>query len=196
MNLFPKLSYWTSVSSFPSPNKWKLTVTHADFWVSLLAQMVKNLPAIQKTRVQSLSGEDSLEKKMTPTLVFLPGEFHRQRSLASYSLWGRKQSDTTEQLTHTHADFHTPKGHSCLFISTADFRAKLEIVTLRRENPRCRGRHLAPFTLSIKASAAAPQTSVQAMLAPDYYSSIIFKGVYSTGPLFSLRNLILTNSRV
>ena len=30
---------------------------------------------------------------------FLPGEFHGQKSLAGYSPWGRKQSDTTEQLT-------------------------------------------------------------------------------------------------
>ena len=32
---------------------------------------------------------------------FLPGESHGQRSLAGYSLWGHKKSDTTEQLiTH------------------------------------------------------------------------------------------------
>ena len=35
------------------------------------------------------------------TSVFLPGEFHGQRSLVSYSPWGHKQSDTTKQL-HTH----------------------------------------------------------------------------------------------
>ena len=36
------------------------------------------------------------------TPVFLPGESHGQRSLAGYSLWGHKESDTTEQLsTHT-----------------------------------------------------------------------------------------------
>ena len=29
------------------------------------------------------------------TLVFLPGEPHGQRSLAGYSPWGRKESDTT-----------------------------------------------------------------------------------------------------
>ena len=34
-----------------------------------------------------------------PTLVFLPGEFHGQRSLTGYSPWGHKESDTTEQLT-------------------------------------------------------------------------------------------------
>ena len=32
--------------------------------------------------------------------VFLPGEFHRQRRLASYSPWGPKEADMTEQLTH------------------------------------------------------------------------------------------------
>ena len=34
-----------------------------------------------------------------PTPVFLPGESHGQRSLASYSPWGRKESDTTERLS-------------------------------------------------------------------------------------------------
>ena len=30
--------------------------------------------------------------------VFLPGEFHGQRSLVGYSPWGRKELDTMEQL--------------------------------------------------------------------------------------------------
>ena len=34
------------------------------FWASLVAQMVKNLPAMQKTQVQSLGQENSLEKEM------------------------------------------------------------------------------------------------------------------------------------
>ena len=38
---------------------------------------------------------------MPPTPVFLPGEFHGQRSLAGYSPWGLKESDMTEQLKHT-----------------------------------------------------------------------------------------------
>ena len=49
------------------------------------------LPAMQETRVRFLCWED-------PTLVFLPGESHRQRSLVGYSPWGHKESDTTEQL--------------------------------------------------------------------------------------------------
>ena len=36
--------------------------------------------------------------------VFLPGELRWQRSLAGYSPWGHKDSDMTEQLTHTHGE--------------------------------------------------------------------------------------------
>ena len=35
---------------------------------------------------------------MEPTPVFLPREFHGQRSLASYISWSRKESDITERL--------------------------------------------------------------------------------------------------
>ena len=42
--------------------------------------------------------EDPPEKGMATTLVSLPREFHGQRSLAGYSPWGCKESDTTEQL--------------------------------------------------------------------------------------------------
>ena len=44
------------------------------YWASLLAQMIKNLPAMYKTWVQSLGWEDPLEEAGQPTLVFLPGE--------------------------------------------------------------------------------------------------------------------------
>ena len=47
----------------------------------------KNLSAMQETWVQSLGWEDPLEKEIAtqPTPVFLPGEFHGQKSLVSYS---------------------------------------------------------------------------------------------------------------
>ena len=43
--------------------------------------------------------EVSWRKKWQPTPLFLPGESRGSRSLAGYSLWGRKKSDTTERLT-------------------------------------------------------------------------------------------------
>ena len=53
--------------------------------VSLVAQTIKNLPAMQDTWVQSLGQEDPLEKGMATTPVVLPGESHGQRSLVGYS---------------------------------------------------------------------------------------------------------------
>ena len=64
-----------------------------------MAQTVKNLLTMQETWVRFLSWEDPLEEDMQPTPVFLPGESHRQRSLAGYSPWGRKESDMTERLS-------------------------------------------------------------------------------------------------
>ena len=60
--------------------------------------VVKNPPAMQEIQVWSLHQEDPLEKKWQPTLVFLPGKSHGQRSLVSYSPWGRKELYTTEWL--------------------------------------------------------------------------------------------------
>ena len=39
-------------------------------------------------------------RKWQPTPIFLPGEFHGERSLVGSSPWGHKESDTTEWLTH------------------------------------------------------------------------------------------------
>ena len=58
--------------------------------------MVKNLPAMRETQVQSLGQEDPMEKEMAPTPVFLPGESHGWRSLMGYSPRGHKELDTTE----------------------------------------------------------------------------------------------------
>ena len=61
---------------------------------SVVAQLVKNLPAMQKTWVRSLGWENTLEKgKATHSPVFWPGEFH-----GLCSPWGRKELDTTERL--------------------------------------------------------------------------------------------------
>ena len=63
-------------------------------WASLVAQLVKNPPAMQETCVRSLGWEDPLEKGKEPTPVFWPGEFH-----GLYSPWDHKESDTTEKLS-------------------------------------------------------------------------------------------------
>ena len=61
--------------------------------------MVKRLPTMQGTQVQSLGQEDPLEKGMATHSSIPAWRIHRQRSLVGYSPWGHKESDTTEQLT-------------------------------------------------------------------------------------------------
>ena len=63
---------------------------------SLVAQMVKNLPAMQETQVRSLGWVDPRIRKCLPIPVFLPGEFHGCGCLVGYSSWGRKELDTTK----------------------------------------------------------------------------------------------------
>ena len=55
-------------------------------WASLVAQLVKNLPAIQETWVRSLVWEDPLEKRRAT----------HSSILAWRSPWGPKESDMTE----------------------------------------------------------------------------------------------------
>ena len=50
----------------------------------LMAQTVKNLPAMWETQVRSLGRENPWRRKWQPTPVFLAREFHGQRSLVSY----------------------------------------------------------------------------------------------------------------
>ena len=48
----------------------------------------------------------SWRRARQPSPVFLPGESHGQRSLAGYSPWGRKESDTTEVTEHLDTQEH------------------------------------------------------------------------------------------
>ena len=102
-----------------SPNQWVPVflfsdiATHKIQWeLSTLlglpgSPVIKNPPARQETQVRSLGWDDFLERAWLPTPVFLPGEFHGQRSLAGYSPRCCKESDTTEVTEHTHT--HTRK---------------------------------------------------------------------------------------
>ena len=66
--------------------------------------MVKHLPTMWETWVQSLGWKISWRRKWQPAPVLLPGKSHGWRSLVGYSPLGRKELDTTEQL-HFHFFF-------------------------------------------------------------------------------------------
>ena len=68
---------------------------------SLAACTEKLLLQSRRRRLDPLVGKILWRREWQSTPALLPGEFHGQRSLAGCSPWGRKKSDTTEQL-HLH----------------------------------------------------------------------------------------------
>ena len=74
------------------------------YWASLVAQIVKNLPAMQETWALSLGREYPLEKGMATHSSILAWKSHGQRSLAGPNPWNCKEPDTAEQLTHKQLD--------------------------------------------------------------------------------------------
>ena len=79
---------------------------------------------MQETWVQSGSRKIPWKKKWQPTSVFLPGEFHRQKSLVGYSPRDRKELDMTEQLTFSFIQVYELR----YFSSTLTVAAVLQIV--------------------------------------------------------------------
>ena len=61
----------------------------AYIWTSIILEYIPSIQTLWR-------------RKWQPTPVFLTRESHGQRSLVGNSPWGRKESDSTERLTHTH----------------------------------------------------------------------------------------------
>ena len=66
-----------------------------------MAQTVKSLTAMRETVFDPWVGKIPCRRKWQPIPVLLPGKFPGWRSLAGYSLWSLKESDTTEQFHFT-----------------------------------------------------------------------------------------------
>ena len=78
-----------------SQNSSRLFVpVYCSHWASLVAQLVKNPPAIGRPGFDPWVGKIPWRRERLPTPIFWPGEFH-----GLYSPWGRKESDTIECLS-------------------------------------------------------------------------------------------------
>ena len=77
------------------------------FLASLVARMVKNLPAMQEPGFDPSVRKISWRKEMATHSRILAWKSHGQRSLAGYNPWGHKESDTTERLP---LPLHTAKS--------------------------------------------------------------------------------------
>ena len=66
-----------------------------DKWASLVAQLVKNLPAMQETQVQLLGWEDPLEKEMATHSSILARRIPLSEEPGGLQSMGSQESDTT-----------------------------------------------------------------------------------------------------
>ena len=84
---------------------------HKDLRTLPVAQMVKNLPATQRRPgFDPWVRKIPWRRKQLSIPVFLPREFHGQRSLEGYIVHGIAESNMTERLTHTYTDLYTDLG--------------------------------------------------------------------------------------
>ena len=73
---------------------------------SLVAQLVKNLPAVQETQVRFLGWEDSLENEMATHSSILAWRIPwTEEPGRLQSLW-LQESDTTQRLNHNYPILH------------------------------------------------------------------------------------------
>ena len=75
---------------------------------SMVAQMVRHLPTVWETQVWSLGWKDPLENEMATHASILAWKISWIEEPSDYSSWGRKESDTTEQL---HFSFFSLRMH-------------------------------------------------------------------------------------
>ena len=104
---------------FPGGASGKEPAQETIYWVlqaSLVAQLVKNPPAMQKTPFNSWVGKIHWRREQLPSPVFWPGESH-----GLYSPWGHKESDTlhfqprvTVSLRHTQREDQVNKDTGSL----------------------------------------------------------------------------------
>ena len=73
------------------------------YFLFLVAQMVKNLPAVQETQIPSLGQKIPWSRKWQPTPVFLPDGLQAMGSQRARHNWA------TNTHTHTHTHTHTKK---------------------------------------------------------------------------------------
>ena len=70
-------------------------------------------------------GKTPCRRKWQPTPIFLPWKFHGHRSLAVYSLWGHKESDTTNHPCTRHPTYLFPEECiACLEQLHSEFEAQ------------------------------------------------------------------------
>ena len=90
-----------TISSLPTLTAYAVSLSLHVADEETKAKEVKQIWLCGQSQVQELGFEPRPHKKLSP--VFLPAKSHGLGSLVGYSPWGRKESDTTEQLNNKHS---------------------------------------------------------------------------------------------
>ena len=93
-----------------------ILVLRTSHQASLVAQIVKNLPAMQETWLQSLGWEDPLEEGMANHSSILAWRIPWTEESDGLQSMGNKELDMTEQLPHTDTHTHT-HTHTHIYIT-------------------------------------------------------------------------------
>ena len=113
---------------------------------SLVAQMVKNLPAMQETKVQSLGQEDLLEKGMATHSSILAWRIPWTEEAGGLQSWACEESDTTEPLTLSLSDCeHSLKPKPLLTVFSAAISAGTYTTGFFLETLTCLGPNVSMF---------------------------------------------------
>ena len=79
----------------PLSNHFSFVTVALVYRVSLVAQAIKHLPAVQETQVPSLGQEDPLEKEMATHFSILAWEIPRTEEAGGLQSTGSQESDRT-----------------------------------------------------------------------------------------------------
>ena len=98
-------NYWSFMFNISPSNEHPGLISFRTDWLDLLAVQgtLKSLSNCNSSKASIL--QCSTFFTVQPTSVLLPGEFgefHGQRSLVDYSIWGPRELDMTDRVTQTH----------------------------------------------------------------------------------------------
>ena len=123
LHTFAKISGW----SLGSQDIWILNINWASQEVLVVKNLASNAGDTRDAGSTSGSGRSPGEGSGNPpTPVFLPGEFHGQRSLRGYSPWGCKESDTTERQSNMINWHWSAKSHGRRILVSCSPRGRWE----------------------------------------------------------------------
>ena len=92
-------------SRCPSVGGWINKVWYILTWLPRWLSCKESACHVDLASVSPWVGKISWRREWLPTPVFLPGEFHGQKSLVGYSPWGWEEYDTPEQTNNQNSDF-------------------------------------------------------------------------------------------